>query len=301
MEKRIPFIRYKLILEKLRAGNRPSRRDIQRYLNDKGYSISARGVLRDIAALSSCFAIDVSYDREDNFYYIDNESSPAMSSAVSYLEIAQAADTIIETFKDVKDLSRYVVFEHQGVGKGTEYLPSLLNAIKAEAAVSLWHSTFQDQEEKRYTFAPQLLKQYQGRWYAIGAVPCIDNPMVFGLDRIHRIEAIPDSPRIEWLDLSGFNDVVGVSLPEGKPEVVRLKATALQARYLEALPLHRSQRVVARKPDSVEFSLRVIPNYELIQELLKLSESVQVIAPDALVKKIQEIYKRNLIARHEVS
>jgi len=294
MIKRTPFVRYKLILERLRFGRPPSLQDLQRYLDDRGYRISVRGIQRDILALRTDFDIDIVYDREGNSYCIDDGCSPGLSGALSYLDIAQSADTIIETFRDVKSLSRYVVFDYQGLGKGTEYLPLLLDAIKAERAIALWHSTFQDQEEKRYTFSPQLLRQYQGRWYAIGAVPGIENPMVFGLDRILGIEAIPDSPRAERLDLSRYDDIVGVSLPKGEPEEVRFRATVLQSRYLEALPLHRSQRVVVRMPDSVEFSLRVIPNYELILEFLKLSETVRVIAPETLVSEIRSIFEKNL-------
>jgi len=294
MVKRTPFIRYKLILERLRAGNRPNFRDIQRYLDDHEYLISARGIQRDILTLRSDFNIDISYNHEGNFYSIDDENSPGLSGTFAYLEMAQAADTIIETFKDVKDLSRYVVFEYKGLGKGTEYLPSLLDAIKSERMIALWHGTFQEQEEKKYTFAPQLLKQYQGRWYVIGTVLGIVNPMVFCLDRIHRIEAISDSPPVKRLDLSSYDDIVGVSLPNGKPVEVRFRATTLQARYLEALPIHRSQRVVTRKPDSVEFSLRVIPNYELTQEFLRLSESVHVIAPEMLASEIREILEKSL-------
>jgi predicted DNA-binding transcriptional regulator YafY len=294
MIKRTPFVRYKLLLERLRAGNRPNLHDIQRYLSDHDYPISVRGILRDINALYSDFNIEITYVRKGNYYYIDDEYSPGLPGVLAYLEIAQAADTVIETFRDLKDFSRYVVFEYQGLGKGTEYLPLLFDATKSERMIALWHGTFQDQEEKQYTFAPQFFKQYRGRWYVIGTVLGIENPMVFSLDRIHRIEAISDSPQINRLDLSGYDDIVGVSLPKGKPVEVRFRTTSLQARYLEALPLHRSQRVVTRKPDSVEFSLKVIPNYELTQELLKLSESIQVLAPETLVSEIREILEKSL-------
>ena len=294
MVKRTPFVRYKLLLERLRIGNQPNLHDIQRYLNDHEYPISARGIQRDINALYTDFNIEITYVRKGNFYYIDDEYSPGLSEVLAYLEMAQAADTVIETFRDVKDYSRYVHFEYQGLGKGTEYLPSLLDAIKSERIIALRHGTFQELEEKQYTFAPQLLKQYQGRWYVIGTVPGIENPMVFSLDRIHRIEALPDSPQVKRFDLSGYDDIVGVSLPKGKPVEVRFRATTLQARYLEALPMHRSQRVVVRKPDLVEFSLKVILNYELTRELLRLSESVQVLAPEVLISGIRVILEKSL-------
>ncbi|HEY9054605.1 MAG TPA: WYL domain-containing protein [Rectinemataceae bacterium] len=294
MPKRTPFVRYKLIIERLQSGRRPSLQDLQRHLEENNYPISTRGILRDIETLNANFDIEIVYVRKGNFYYIEEKSSPGLSAALAYLEMAQAADTFIETFKDLKDLSKYVAFEYQDLVKGTEHLPTLLDAMKSEGTVALWHSTFQDQEVKRYAFSPQLLKQYQGRWYAIGAVSGIDKPMAFGLDRIHRIEAIPGSPRAGRLDLSGYEDVIGVSLPEGEPVEVRFIATSLQARYLEALPLHRSQRVVARKEDGVEFSLRLIPNYELTQELLKLGDSVQVLSPPSLVGKLREILEKSL-------
>jgi predicted DNA-binding transcriptional regulator YafY len=294
MAKRSPFVRYKFILERLQAARKPSIKEILRYLDDNNHPIMAREFKRDLDAISRDFNIDVLYNRRGNYYYIDPEYSSGLASALTYLEMAQTADIIVESFRDIKALQSFVIFDQTSLGKGVEHLPLLIDAIKSELVVSVWHSTFQDEVEKCYSFSPRLLKQYQGRWYVVGAVDGITNPMVFGLDRIHHVKIELEVPKVGPLDLSGFDEIVGVSLPEGELVEVRFEATPLQAKYLEALPLHRSQRVIARRPDSVEFMLLVRPNYELRQEFLKLGESVHVLSPETLVQEIQEIYKKCL-------
>ena len=294
MTKRSPFIRYKLILERLQTARKPSLKDILSYLDDYGHHIEAREFQRDILALNMEFSIEVRYDRRGNFYYIDGKESPGLENAMLYLEMAQDAGIIIESFRDMNALRNFIIFDHAGLGRGMKHLPLLIGAIKSGQGTSLWHRTFQDEEERHHIFTPRLLKQYQGRWYVIGAVDGIPNPMVFGLDRIEHLDIEPDAPKAAHLDLSGFEDIVGVSLPEGEAVEVRFTATPLQAKYLESLPIHRSQQVIGRRADYVEFTLQVRSNYELKQELLRLGESIQVLGPEALIQELRAIHENYL-------
>lgn len=294
MGKNSPILRYKLILEKLHYNRRSSGKDILKYLESSGYKISPRGFLRDIEALSSEYKVDIMYERSGDYYYVDTATSPGLQSTISFLELAAEANTIIESFRDVKTLQKYVVFDHSGAAKGLEHLAPLLSALKHGQMVRFEHRTYQKGENRTYTAAPQLLKQYQGRWYLIAMVEWASNPMAFGLDRISNLVALPDQAPERTLEPSLFSKIVGVTLSEGSVEDVRIRATALQAQYLEALPLHNSQRVVRKANGLVEFSLSVAVNFELIQELLRLGDTVQVLAPASLVQEIRDILQKSL-------
>lgn len=294
MAKRAPFLRYKLIIEKLRGNRRSSGKEILKYLEDLGYKISPREFQRDINTLGCDYGVDILYERSGNYYSIDPATSLGLQKTISFLELAAEANTLLESFRDVKSMQEYVLFDHSGSEKGLEHLSPLLSALKDCRMVKFDHCTYQKGECRTYTAVPQLLKQYQGRWYLVAIVEWASNPMVFSLDRISCLEVLPDQAPERTVKPLLFNNVVGVSLSKGHVEDVRIRVTTVQAQYLEALPLHHSQRVVRRMDGFVEFSLTVAINFELIQELLRLGDTVQVLAPDSLVREIHEILQKSL-------
>lgn len=294
MAKYAPILRYKLILEKLHGNRRSSSKEMLKYLESSGSKISPREFLRDIDALSSELGVDILYERSGNYYYIDPDTSPGLQSTISFLELAAEANILIESFKNMKALQKYVVFDHSGATRGLEHLAALLAALKHGQMVRFEHRTYQKGENRTYIVAPQLLKQYQGRWYLIAVVEWALNPMTFDLDRISSLEVLPEQAAERRLEPSHFSRIVGVTLNEGPVEDVRIRVTALQAQYLEALPLHDSQRVVRKANGFVELSLSVAVNFELIQELLRLGDAVQVLSPPSLVQEIREILQKSV-------
>ncbi|MDC0304162.1 phosphoribosyltransferase family protein [Flavobacteriales bacterium] len=54
------------------------------------------------------------------------------------------------------------------MAKGTEHLPSLLQAIKECREVRFRHTSFLDESESERLLHPYLLKEYRNRWYVIG-------------------------------------------------------------------------------------------------------------------------------------
>ena len=87
-----------------------------------------------------------------------------------------------------------------------------------------------------------------------------------------------------------FTHIVGVSLlPEGKPVTVRFKAWKPDAWYIDTKPIHWSQQRVEEEKDWMVFALEVIPNEELVQQLLTYANRCEVIEPQSLR---QELYTR---------
>jgi len=75
---------------------------------------------------------------------------------------------------------------------------------------------------------------------------------------------------------------------------VVLSFTHTQGKYIKTLPLHKSQKVLIDNEKECRIALRVIPNYELTQEILMHGDSVKVMEPAWLAEKIQQILKRAL-------
>ena len=78
----------------------------------------------------------------------------------------------------------------------------------------------------------------------------------------------------------------------GKAERVVLRFTPLQGKYMLALPLHASQRVLRNDAEDCVVELCVMPNIELRQELLSLGSAVEVLEPESLAEAIREEHRK---------
>ncbi len=84
-----------------------------------------------------------------------------------------------------------------------------------------------------------------------------------------------------------FNDIIGVTILEGQQlEDIRFRATPLRARYLLTKPVHASLQVAGEGEGFVDFSLRLIPSYELESWLLSFAEEIHLLQPRWLAERI---------------
>ena len=76
----------------------------------------------------------------------------------------------------------------------------------------------------------------------------------------------------------------------GPVEEVILSYDTRDGNYVEAMPIHSSQKIT-RKGDRVIVTLNIMITLDFIMELMSRSWSVEVIAPLSLRHKLNEIYK----------
>jgi predicted DNA-binding transcriptional regulator YafY len=132
-----------------------------------------------------------------------------------------------------------------------------------------------------------LLKEFQNRWYVCG---CEDHGVFksYGIDRITNLVVLSEffSPTIKN-PKELFDQIIGLTLEEYSLEQVILSFHPLQGKYIKSQPLHTSQQILIE--DEIEFriAIRVIPNYELEEQILKHGERVKVIEPQWLREEIK--------------
>ena len=129
--------------------------------------------------------------------------------------------------------------------------------------------------------------------------------MVVPIDRIDQLKVKSEELKVESSGTAEairehFTHIVGVSLlPEGKPVTVRLKAWKPDAWYIDTKPIHWSQKMVQEEKEWMVFELEVIPNEELVQQLLTYANRMEVLEPlslrEELVKRAEEILLRNKV------
>ena len=84
-----------------------------------------------------------------------------------------------------------------------------------------------------------------------------------------------------------FRDIIGVSIEKDKEVAhIRLKFSPSRLPYVISKPIHHSQ-YVENEAEGI-MTLDVIPNKELISELIWFGEDVEVLSPDSLREEIKE-------------
>ena len=88
--------------------------------------------------------------------------------------------------------------------------------------------------------------------------------------------------------------MIGLTHTEKPKEKIVLHFDPLQGKYIKTLPMHHSQQVIKEDEKGVVVSIRVQPNFELIQKLMMQCDAVKVLEPEWLAQKMQEIHRSAL-------
>ena len=179
-------------------------------------------------------------------------------------------------------------FEQNRDMQGLRYLSNLIDCVIKRQPVLIDYHPF-GRDVIKWTIHPYYLKQYNNRWFLLGYNPDFDDLSIVALDRIEGIELAETSFKrnLDFDFDAYFRDIIGVSIEKGKVvEHVRLKFSQARLPYVLSKPIHHSQEV-ENKAEGI-ISLDVIPNKELISELIWFRDDVEVLSPDSLREEIKE-------------
>lgn len=189
------------------------------------------------------------------------------------------------------NISPIISFESNQYLKGKELIGELFDAILNKNVLEVTYQDFKSPEPYSVLFHPYYLKQYNGRWFVFGFDDHTDYIRNLALDRIQGFIKTP-KPYIEteiiWesQDEGYFDDIIGVSKPyEGEIQTIELLFDRDRAPYVETKPIHPSQSS-KRVENGLIVKLKVIPNFELEQQILSFGETVQVLSPIDFKNKI---------------
>lgn len=111
-----------------------------------------------------------------------------------------------------------------------------------------------------------------------------------------------DVDRDEWSFMTIYQDYerteyfehfYGIEVDDNaKPEKVVLRAYDELPKYLRSLPLHPSQREVGLGERYTDFSLRLVPTHDFIQELLLHRDQIEVLQPQSLRDEMTNLIDR---------
>ena len=188
--------------------------------------------------------------------------------------------------------------------ENSNLLGELFTCIAQRQVVELHYHRFDTPDEDRKTVVhPYLLKEYNRRWYLIGAADNDGKILSFALDRIDKVVPLPVKEYIPYDgDLNErFEDIIGVSLYDDRPlQTILFWVSDFSKEYVATKPLHDSQRHFKGEKEKTLrqqylmleggyfFSIECLENYELIRELSSFGKDLLVLSPTDIQQKVRD-------------
>lgn len=198
----------------------------------------------------------------------------------------------------VKSRKQVISFSNNPYLQNSNLLGILFDQISNEVVIRLSYHTFADATIRSIDFHPYLLKQYNDRWFLLGAADDDEKILTFALDRIDDVKPLPERKYVQCPeDLADrFEDIVGVTLYEDRPvEHILCWVSDASKGYIDTKPIHGSytpiksdveQQLRDKYPQlqgGMFFTLDCINNFELIRELCSYGKELIVLESDGTV------------------
>lgn len=179
--------------------------------------------------------------------------------------------------------------------KGLKYLDTLYQAILKKIVIDITYQSFKARQPSTFAYHPYILKEFNNRWFIVGRVHKQDAILTLALDRLLdvKMNLTLDYVRKDFNADTYYEHTYGVTVFEKQPPIhIILKIDGKDAPYVLTKPFHHSQKVVEEFRDrSVIISLDVHHNYELERLILGFANSIEVLEPVKLRRRIRKKHK----------
>ena len=186
---------------------------------------------------------------------------------------------------------RIIDFEKNEDLRGLDYLDEIYQAILKKQSLEITYQSFRARQANTFVLHPYLLKEYRNRWFVLGIKGSLNNLQNLALDRIQSLKISAVTYREnDCFDMENYyQDVIGVTVSENvRAQEIHIAINRSNAPYVITKPLHHSQKVIEKGPDGIVISINVQQNFELERVILGFGESMKVLKPERLRKRIKE-------------
>ncbi len=289
--------RYLWLIDTLKSGDEMTFDEIasrweKSSINDNGSVLSKRTFYNHCQAVSRHFGIDIECRRGRglNFYRIVNPEAIEENSLTKWsLDSFSLGQLLLGNSK----IADKILLED--VPSGREWLDSVLKALQENRKLHISYSNFVG-----VTFSgviePLCVKLFKRRWYIL-ASNASKKYRIYSLDRVCSLQILDEcfSYPKDFTPAEYFRDVFGIiSGVEGKVEDIVIRTYAELPGYLRSLPMHHSQREINSNDEFTDFSLRLRPTFDFIQELLLHRDQLEVLRPKSLRDEMERIIRNML-------
>ena len=257
-------------------------------VNEDGRDLAPRTFANHVAAIADIFGIDITCDRRNNTYYIENDDDLDGNGLRSWMLDALSMNSLLNESASIKDR---IIFED--VPSSHQFLASIIQAIRDNRVLRVHYKGYRMEGDRFFDIEPYFIREFKRRWYLYGHKDYDKDrkPHMYALDRMLSVEVLPDTFKMpeeinarEW-----FKTIYGVrKYDDMKPQKVLIKAYGKQARYFRSLPLHSSQEEVETHRNHSVFAYNLAPDYDFKQDILSFGDTVEVLEPKELREEFSE-------------
>ncbi len=239
-------------------------------------------------AIEDIFGIYIECDRKDGYrYYIGNSDVLNKETIQNWMLSTMTVNNLLSEHKSIHNR---VLLE--AVPSSEVFLSDLITAMKRDLKVRIFYQKYSDEPGKERIVAPYCLKLYRRRWYVLAQIEN-GEMRLFSLDRIFTLSLTDekfDMPK-DFVAEEYFMDYIGVMTDSDiEKQRIVLRAYAREKYYLRDLPLHPSQREIAKTDSYVDFEYNLVPTSDFIRQLISRGGLERVMEPQWLADKLQEMF-----------
>ena len=245
-------------------------------LNDEGEPLAERTFHNHRRAIEETFGLEICCDRTLG-YYIGDDGDLGNGGLRQWLLESFSVSNLLNESEGLRDR---ILFEN--IPSSQRWISSVLNAMKEGQAIELTYQSFNRPEPHTFIAHPYCLKLFRQRWYVLAKSEEHESPRIYSLDRIFDIKQIDKKLIVpkRFNAKAFFADYFGIIVGDNvKPSILEIRATVEQAKYLESLPLHPTQKAIKVTPEYTIFQYRLVPTFDLKQEILSRGSTIEVLAP----------------------
>jgi len=203
-----------------------------------------------------------------------------------------------------------IIFEKNEFLSRRDLLPKLINFIENKKTIEIEYHPIHSKKTNKIELYPQLLKQYNARWFLFGLAMDKKKILTFSLEQLDNVKESSkkfEPSNIDWNEY--FDDMIGVSKKDDEgPQKIIFWASKKECTYLDGKPIHASQKMLKKKnADEMRqkyripedggnfFSINCIVNFELKRELASKFGERLVLEPESLRNEIFDDVKKMMI------
>jgi len=216
--------------------------------------------------------------------YKDYEIFKDFSSAIEKILAVIAGS---KGFSNAGDARAIVQTERTPLVTGGYMIPTIIDAISRKTIIEFKYQKFDDDEIKQVTLNPYLIKEDRHLWYILGKNEK-GHFVTYALDRISELNILDDRFIPDDFDFDHyFKYSFGITVTDDAPVTAILSFTSFQGKYIKALPIHPTQKILIDNNEELRIAVEVKPSYEFYEKLLGYGARVKVISPPEIVNELK--------------
>lgn len=273
--------------------------------NSENEELDQRTFHRYRENILSLFGVSVLCNRHNGYrYYVKRdpvENNKVTEWMLSSVRLASLGDKLKNHNKVMLDTPPY----------NSEYLDDVLEAIDKQYLLKFKYVTAFGKESD-FVLQPAFVRYFKQRWYVVGVkmkgqgedgakadeeneVRCLPFDRISFLDLIRKKHPLSKKMKEFLTPENYYEDCFGIYHMEDVPvEDIRIRVFYPEYNYIEEVPLHEGQRKVKEYKDGLyrEYTLRLRPTRDFLQELLWHGRGITVLKPESLRLQMIDILKK---------